>query len=126
MARGRLAFVAQQGARHFRCQLDHLRALGDRLGKLELPRIDPPEIVDSSRSGRCPTVGGRSKRPQVDVVDPLLGEGVAERGLREAGPPRVRNGADVDDPLNARLLQGGEKFALGDALVTDGEDVHRL
>jgi hypothetical protein len=24
------------------------------------------------------------------------------------------------------LLQGGEKFALGDALVTDGEDVHRL
>ena len=57
-------------------------------------------------------VRGRAKRLQMHIFDARLVERSPQRRLGKAGPARQRQGADVDHPLDPRLLQRGEESAM--------------
>ena len=58
MAAGRVALVAEQGARLLARQVEHLRALRDRLGQLELAGVDALELRVAPGAGRGAAVAG--------------------------------------------------------------------
>lgn len=122
MAAGGIALVAEQGARLFRRELEHLRALGDRFGELELAGVDASEVVMAAGAGGGAALGRGTEGAQVDIVDSSLGQRVAERRLRETGAARIGDGADVDHALDPGLLKRRDKLADGGAFIADGED----
>lgn len=121
----RIVFVAEQGAWFLRRQLEHLCALRDRFRKLELSRIDSYQIVVAAGSGRSAAVGGCPQRPQMDVINPFLGESVAERGLGKTRARGIRHRTHVDHSLNAGVPDGSNEVADGRAFIPDGKDTHR-
>jgi hypothetical protein len=58
-----IALVAEDSARLLTGKVEHLRAFRDRLGKLELTRINPNEIVvPPARAAARPSAGVPSAR----------------------------------------------------------------
>ena len=58
------------------------------------------------------------------IFDPGFLERRAERRLGEARPPRQRQRANVDHPLDAGLLQRRDELGHRRAFIADGEDAH--
>ena len=77
----RLALEAQQGARLVLGQSEHLRALGDRFGELELSGIDALEVGMASCASGRPALGRPTKCVQVHLFDAGFLERGPERGL---------------------------------------------
>jgi hypothetical protein len=124
MAMRRLPLHAQQRTRLFANELEHLRRLHHRLGKLELTRVDARHIRVPARPRCRPSFGGRAERLEVHVFDPSFFERAPKRGLRKARAPRQRQRTHVDHALDARLLQRGEELGDRGAFISDGEDAH--
>src|SRR5262245_5874131 len=100
MAFRRVALVTKQRTWLLVRQVNHLRALGHRFGKLELPGVDAFEIRVATCPGRRSTICRSAERAEVDVIDSGLGQRIAQRRLGKSRPARVRNGADIYDPLD--------------------------
>jgi hypothetical protein len=58
----------------------------------------------------------------VEIVDAAILQRAGQRGLGEAGPPRRRDGSDVENQLNAGDGQLVEEFGQRLALVADREE----
>ena len=93
MALGWLALVAQQRARLFRRQLPHLPGLDDRLGEIELPGVDPLEVlVPPGPSRRSPIGVPKALRWTYSMLTSASAffNGFLEKpGLREFGTART-------------------------------------
>ena len=67
---------------------------------------------------------GRSERAQVKILDAALAERSGQRGLGEAGPPRCRHGANVDQQLDSGLAKLAQELVLGFAFIADRREPH--
>ena len=98
--------------------------MGDGVRQFELPCIDAFEIGVPSRPGGGAPFRGRTESFQMYIFYPGLFECSPKRRLRESGPARKRQRADVDHSLNADALKSGNEFADRGALVTDCKNAH--
>src|SRR4051794_14233320 len=96
MAVGGLALHADERARLLICEVEHLRRLCNRFGKLELPRIDALEVVMPAGPRGGTAFRGRAESFEVNIFDPRLFESGPKRRLRKARAPRQRQRAHVD------------------------------
>ena len=81
MARSRVALVAKQSTGLFLSEADHLRALSDCFGQLELAGIDSLEVFMPPRSRGGTPICGRPERAKMDVIDSGLRQGISQRSL---------------------------------------------
>jgi len=80
------------------------------------------QVGDAIKLEVVPQVGRRAERLAVLVRDPVVGEQLAETGLRHPGPARLRPEAHVDQPLDTRRLQLGDELSGQEPLVPDRPD----
>lgn len=124
MAAGRVALVTKEGARLLASELQHLRALGNRFGELELTRIDALQLFCPAGARCCSPVGRRAQRAQMHIIDPGFGQSVPQRSLGKTGTAGIGHRSDVDDLFDPGGLQGRQELILRCSLVTDREDAH--
>lgn len=124
VAMRRVALIAQKRARLFGRQLRHLRSLDDRFRQFQLTRVDSLEIGVPSRPRGRPSVGWRAERAEMDIFDSGFRERVSQWGLRKSRTPRIGYCAHIDDPLDARPFERGEKLRDRRTFISDGEDPH--
>ena len=124
MAPVRFPLVAEECTWPLRRQFHHLRAFSDGFRQFQLARIDAFQIIDARRSSCGAAFGGRSERPQMNVLDPGLGETIPQRSLGKAGTAGVGNCTNVDNSLDSCALKRGDEFGNRRAFVADGENLH--
>jgi len=96
MAAARVALVTKQSARLLARQLEHLRPLGDRFGKLELAGVNALELLVPPLARRLAPPGRGAKGAQVNIVDASVCQGIAQWRLGKARPPRIGDCPNID------------------------------
>lgn len=118
-----LPLEAEEGRRLLAHHLAQLSSSGEGFGQGKLSRINPFEVGRAPLARCFSSLRRRTEGTQMDVADAFLLQRKAERSLGETWAARKRQGADVDDLPNPRLLQRGEEIGLGRRLITDGEEL---
>ena len=118
-----LALEAQQRARLFRRQLEHLRGLRHRFGQLELAGIDALQVrVPPGRAAARPSAGVPSAFRWTYSIP---ASSSAPRAASWRNPGRRDSGsARTSITRSTPQLQRGEELVDRRALIADGEDAH--
>ena len=117
-----VGLVAQQAYPSAQGKLDRMgeRALGRR--RLQVGVEDLRHFRGATGAGGDAAGLGRAEVPQVQIVYPCVRQAAPEQGLGEARPTRGGDGANIDQKLDARLLQPGHHLGQRGPLIAYGGD----
>ena len=124
MAARRIALEAEQRGGARRSQFDQLRCLNNRLGQVELTRIDFRQARMLPLARRFATCRRSAKRLEADIVDPRLAQSGCKDILRKSRPAREWNRPHIGQDFNARCPERLDQLSLGYPLIADGENLH--
>ena len=124
MAPPGFALETQQRARFLGRKFAQLLSRDNRLGQVELPRVNTLQIGMPPFSCGLATFGRRAERFQIHIVDPCFGQSVGKDIFGETGLSRKRHGAHIDHPLHPGRQKRGNEFGLGRPFIANGKDAH--
>ena len=124
MAACRIALEAEQRGGALRSQFDQLRCLNNRLGQVELTRIEFRQTRMLPLARRFATCRRGAKRLEAGIFDPRLAQSGCKDILRKSRAARQRNGPHIGQDFNARSSERLDQLCLGYSLIADGENLH--